>query len=191
MINFKDISYLKKGNKKQIESYNILTKIDIFNILKEYRPILVGTIPLEIDTENSDLDIVCQVYDFEEFKQILQDNFSTYRNFKIINKDTDIIVCNFIEDNMEIEIYASNIESDKSNGYRHMIIEYKLLKLYGDQFKEEVIKLKREGLKTEPAFAKMLNLNGDPYEKLLEFEKSSYNKIKGFFIFLFFFFNFL
>lgn len=170
MINFKDISYLKKGNKKQIESYNILTKIDIFNILKEYRPILVGTIPLEIDTENSDLDIVCQVYDFEEFKQILQDNFSTYRNFKIINKDTDIIVCNFIEDNMEIEIYASNIESDKSNGYRHMIIEYKLLKLYGDQFKEEVIKLKREGLKTEPAFAKMLNLNGDPYEKLLEFE---------------------
>ena len=171
MINFKDISYLKKGNKKQIESYNILTKIDIFNILKEYRPILVGTIPLEIDTENSDLDIVCQVYDFEEFKQILQDNFSAYRNFKIINKDKDIIVCNFIENNMEIEIYASNIESDKSNGYRHMIIEYKLLKLYGDQFKEEVIKLKREGLKTEPAFAKMLNLNGDPYEKLLEFEK--------------------
>ena len=134
-------------------------------------PILVGTIPLGIDIENSDLDIVCQVYDFEEFKQILQDNFSAYRNFKIINKDKDIIVCNFIENNMEIEIYASNIESDKSNGYRHMIIEYKLLKLYGDQFKEEVIKLKREGLKTEPAFAKMLNLNGDPYEKLLEFEK--------------------
>ena len=134
-------------------------------------PILVGTIPLGIDIENSDLDIVCQVYDFEEFKQILQDNFSAYRNFKIINKDKDIIVCNFIENNMEIEIYASNIESDKSNGYRHMIIEYKLLKLYGKQFKEEVIKLKREGLKTEPAFAKILNLNGNPYEKLLEFEK--------------------
>lgn len=171
MINFKDISYLNKGNKKQIESYNILTKIDIFNILKKYMPILVGTIPLGIDIENSDLDIVCQVYDFEEFKQILQDNFSAYRNFKIINKDKDIIVCNFIENNMEIEIYASNIESDKSNGYRHMIIEYKLLKLYGKQFKEEVIKLKREGLKTEPAFAKILNLNGNPYEKLLEFEK--------------------
>ena len=169
--NFKDIYYLKNGNHKQKESYNILTKINIFNILKEYTPILVGTIPLGIDVENSDLDIVCNVYNFKMFEEILIDNFSKYEAFRIFYKEKNILVCNFIVDKMEIEIYASNVESHKTNGYRHMIIEHKLLNLYGEKFKKKVIKLKRKGIKTEPAFAKLLNLNGNPYESLLEYEK--------------------
>ena len=169
--NFKDIYYLKNGNHKQKESYKILTKININNILKEYTPILVGTIPLGIDVENSDLDIVCQVYNFEVFKDILINNFSKYESFNIKYKEKNIVICNFIVDKMEIEIYASNVESYKTNGYRHMIVEYKLLNLYGESFKEKIIKLKKEGIKTEPAFAQLLNLKGDPYEALLEYEK--------------------
>lgn len=169
-VDFRDISYLKKGNKKQKESYNILTKINIFNILIDHMPILVGTIPLDIDIENSDLDIVCQVFDFEKFKGILFENFSSYEGFKIKHKHENIVICNFLVDNMEIEIYASNIKSDKTNGYRHMIIEYKLLNLYGEKFKKEIIKLKKEGLKTEPAFAKLLKLEGNPYEELLKYQ---------------------
>ncbi len=171
MMNFKDISYLKKGNKKQQKSYDILSEIDIFTILKKFDPILVGTIPLDIDIEKSDLDIVCQVNDFEEFRQILLDSFSNYDNFKIKYQYEYILVCNFVVYDMEIEIYASNTESHKTYGYRHMVIEYKLLNLYGEKFKEEVINLKREGLKTEPAFAKILNLKGNPYEELLKYEK--------------------
>lgn len=171
IINFKEISYLKKGSNKQKESYKILTKINIFNILKDYMPILVGTIPLGIDIENSDLDIVCQVYDFEMFEQILFDKFSIYEDFSIRYKEKDILICNFMVDYMEIEIYASSVESYNTNGYRHMLIEYKLLNLYGERFREEVIKLKKEGMKTEPAFAKILNLNGNPYEELLQYEE--------------------
>ena len=170
-VNFKDISYLRKGSNKQKECYKILTKINIFNILKDYMPILVGTIPLNIDIENSDLDIVCQVDDFEIFENILFDNFSKYENFRIKYKEKNTIVCNFIVANMEIEIYASNEQSHKTNGYRHMIIEYKLLNLYGEKFRDSVIKLKKEGIKTEPAFAKILNLNGNPYEELLKYKK--------------------
>ncbi|MPM88459.1 hypothetical protein SDC9_135563 [bioreactor metagenome] len=170
LVNFNNISYLREGSNKQKKCYKILTKTNIFNILKDYMPILVGTIPLNIDIESSDLDIVCQVDDFEIFENTLFDNFSKYKYFRIEHKEKNITVCNFIVESMEIEIYASNEQSHKTNGYRHMIIEYKLLNLYGEKFRESIIELKKEGIKTEPAFAKLLNLNGNPYEELLKCE---------------------
>jgi hypothetical protein len=41
---------------------------------------------------------------------------------------------------------------------------------HGERFKNEVIKLKKQGIKTEPAFASLLGLPGDPYGALLKFE---------------------
>ena len=37
-------------------------------------------------------------------------------------------------------------------------------------FRRQIIDLKKQGLKTEPAFAKLLALTGDPYVELLSFE---------------------
>ena len=165
-----NISYLKLGNDKQLKCYEILKHIKIFDLLCEYNPILVGTIPIGIDIENSDLDIVCNVNDFEEFKNILVDNFVTYKEFKVIYKEEGVMVCNFIVKDIEVEIYGSTDESYKSNGYRHMIIEDRLLNLYGSDFRKKIIDLKTQRLKTEPAFASVLNLEGNPYEQLLLFE---------------------
>ena len=53
-----------------------------------------------------------------------------------------------------------------------MIIEYKILELHGEVFRQEIIKLKSKGLKTEPAFAKLLGLVGNPYEELLNYKVS-------------------
>ena len=44
----------------------------ILDVLKELYSIIVGTIPPEIDVENSDLDIVCEVEDFNIFENILK-----------------------------------------------------------------------------------------------------------------------
>lgn len=49
-----------------------------------------------------------------------------------------------------------------------MLIEYQLMQEY-PMLKESVIELKQQGIKTEPAFCEILGLEGDPYEKLLEF----------------------
>jgi hypothetical protein len=49
-----------------------------------------------------------------------------------------------------------------------MIIEHRVLIEKGEKFRQEIIKLKRQGLKTEPAFAKLLGLDGNPYEALLK-----------------------
>ena len=49
-----------------------------------------------------------------------------------------------------------------------MLAEYKILNNKGLEFKNEIKELKAKGIKTEPAFAKLLGLKGDPYLELLK-----------------------
>jgi len=48
-----------------------------------------------------------------------------------------------------------------------MIAEYKILQEKGNDFKKKIIELKKQGIKTEPAFGILLNLE-NPYEDLLK-----------------------
>ena len=52
-----------------------------------------------------------------------------------------------------------------------MIIEAEILEEKGEDFRQKIIELKKSGIKTEPAFAQLLNLKGDPYEALINFKK--------------------
>lgn len=51
-----------------------------------------------------------------------------------------------------------------------MLIENEILKQNGLQFKKDIVSLKLKGFKTEPAFAKLLGLKGNPYLALLALE---------------------
>ncbi|MBL1705198.1 DUF4269 domain-containing protein [Klebsiella pneumoniae] len=42
-----------------------------------------------------------------------------------------------------------------------------MLLMQHPHIREEILRLKENGLKTEPAFAQVLNINGDPYEALI------------------------
>ena len=181
-IDFKNYNYLKEGNEKQQNAYEVLKKLDIFNTLKDFSPILVGTIPINIDIESSDLDIICEVYNFKLFQEIIEINYFMHNKFHIniyINNNEKILTIGFYVDNIEIEIYAQSLETCKQNGYRHMIVEDRILKLGGERTRDEIIKLKKEGLKTEPAFARYLGIDGNPYDELLKLEKCSDKEIEA------------
>ena len=49
-----------------------------------------------------------------------------------------------------------------------MMIEHNILSSNDEAFRQKIIYLKKQGLTTEQAFAKQLNLSGDPYEELLK-----------------------
>lgn len=170
---FKNIDYLKNGNLKQQEAYNALSDLRVFEVLVQYKPIMVGTIPIEIDLDNSDIDIICKAQDLDKFDEIVEKTFGDLENFKQSRKTFQTLpssVCSFLYRNFEIELFAQSKEPEKQNAYRHMIVEYRILNLASDSFKKEVIRQKQKGLKTEPAFAKLLELKGDPYLELLKLE---------------------
>jgi len=141
-------------------------------LLGGYTPVLAGTFPLDIAVVGSDLDILCYWKDAEAFKKDLAQHFSGFDGFTlreaIINNQKSIIT-NFFADGMEIEIFGQNIPATQQFGYHHMVIEYQILQQEGVDFKRKIIALKQSGIKTEPAFAQLLGLDGDPYHALLEY----------------------
>jgi hypothetical protein len=171
MIDFTTIDYLKNGNEKQKRVFEILSKHRLFEKLKYYSPILAGTIPIEIDIEGSDLDIICEVKNEIDFIEFLNQNFQNYNNFsleKITFNDEKSIVLNFMLEEFPIEIFGQNKPTTEQNAYRHMIAEYKIVQEKGEDFKQKIIELKKKGIKTEPAFGILLGLE-NPYEDLLKF----------------------
>lgn len=172
MIDFTRIDYLKNGNERQKKAYEILTKYRIFEKLKDYSPILAGTVPIEIDINGSDLDIILDV-DLRFVEDFLDDlMFNRFIphdldvEYPIINGEK-CITLNFILEEFPIEIFGQNKPAIQQNAYLHMIAEYKILQEKGEEFKQKIIELKKEGIKTEPAFGILLGLE-NPYEDLLK-----------------------
>lgn len=173
MTDFTNIEYLKSGNMRQKKAYQELKQLDIFDKLKAYNPILTGTIPIDIDIPDSDLDIICECANHSKFSSIVTRHFGHKNGFKITSSQWNGIkatIAKFRIDSFEIEIFGQNIRTEQQNAYKHMLIEYQVLNKMGKDFRISIRKLKQEGLKTEPAFAKLLGLTGNPYEELLKFE---------------------
>jgi len=171
-INFETIDYLKEGNKKQRRAYQTLASHSVFEILHAFNPLLIGTIPLNIDTEKSDLDIICCWKSKNLFIETLIENFAHRDQFlltekKIGNRET--ILSTFHLGEFKIEIFGQNRPTKHQEGYLHMVIEYNVLQGKDDGFRQKIIDLKKEGFSTEEAFAKQLNLTGDSYVELLKF----------------------
>ena len=168
------LNYLNKGSKRQQKAYKAIESSNVMEILKAFDPILVGTIPLEIDLPDSDLDIICEVYDPKLFINIITTHFGREKDFHIQQKEIrhkKVSLARFCHKNFEFELFGQAVPVMQQYAYRHMLIEHKLLHLKGDVFREKIIALKKSGLKTEPAFAKALNLQGNPYEALLKFNE--------------------
>ncbi|WP_426480549.1 DUF4269 domain-containing protein [Chryseobacterium sp. R2ACT005] len=173
MLDFTGIDYLKSGNERQKRAYEVLEKYQIFEKLKNYSPILAGTVPIEIDIEGSDLDLIFEIdLRFEEdfLNDLMVSRFIPYDvdvEHPIVNGEK-CITLNFVLEGFPIEIFGQNKPTKKQNAYLHMVAEYKILKEKGEEFKQKIIELKKQGIKTEPAFGMLLGLE-NPYEDLLKF----------------------
>ncbi len=181
IIDFENIEYLKTGNDRQRLAYNVLSKNEILTKLHPFDPILVGTIPISIDIESSDLDIICYYNNMNKFVNTIKNKFAKEKDFKIWQekgKKENSIVANFVIDNFDIEIFGQKIPTRHQNAYRHMLIENRLLNEHGEKFKQKIIEMKRKGYKTEPAFAILLGLKRDPYVELLSYKIKNEKEIK-------------
>jgi hypothetical protein len=170
---FKNTDYLQNGSLMQQQGWKILTDTNALTKLKAYDAILTGTLPLNLYLPTSDLDIICYAEDLTQFEKYITQVFGMYTGFESSIKNirqTPSVIGRFRHNNFLFEIFAQPVPVHHQYAYRHLCVEYFLLKEHGEPLRQQVLQLKQAGLKTEPAFAKALNLPGDPYEALLAFE---------------------
>jgi hypothetical protein len=102
----------------------------------------------------------------------LQHHFGTETGFRIAVKTkrgTETVVAGFVSGGFVIEIFGQPAPVQQQNAWRHMLIENAILQEQGEEFRRQIIGLKKQGIKTEPAFAQLLGLSGDPYLALLQY----------------------
>jgi hypothetical protein len=168
---FDSLAYLADGTAEQKQVHQLLLKYGLLEILSGYHPILAGTLPLDINIHGSDLDIICQFNNKEQLSECLLYAFSTYPAFKKAVKTVNgqqTIIATFLMENWPVEIFCQQVPVKQQSAYQHMVVEHYLLQQHGEVFRQRVIKLKQQGFKTEPAFAKLLDLQGDPYQCMLD-----------------------
>lgn len=163
-------------NKEELNK--ILQDFDILSILKDFNPVVVGTIPIGINIPGSDIDIACQAGNLILFRQFIRSHFSHFQSFQD-NHNEKRYISSFDVLGIPFEIYAETIPSKEQNGFRHMIIENRILRILGDTFKQKIITLKMEGYKTEPAFGLLLGMS-EPYMELLPLEEMTNNELKDY-----------
>lgn len=166
-----DLETMSRGNDRQKKAYAALRKIELFEKLKAYSPVLAGTVPIDVDIPSSDLDVICSVPNLEAFAHELKDLYGTYDGFDLHHKlfrSQPTVVARFNAEGEKIEIFAQPASVFTQPAVLHMLIEARLLAFAPPEAREKIRQFKLTGMKTEPAFAEVFDIKGNAFEELLK-----------------------
>lgn len=167
MPRWEDVAYLAVGSERQRRAHHAIEELGILRDLARFDATLVGTIPIGIDEPDSDLDIICHASDAAAFAAELGRLYGSAPDFRLASAGA-VTVAGFCRGGERFEVFGQDLPVREQAGFRHMVVEWRLLELGGDRLRREIRRLRRAGAKTEPAFAAALGLTGDPYQRLLE-----------------------
>ncbi len=152
----------------------------LLDALAAFDPVVAGSWPLAVALPGADVDILCHAPDLERFAAHCRGAFGGRGGSTQWRRagPPPAVVCRFQFQGRLFEVFGQDLAVERQNAYRHMVVEGRLLGLYGLALREEVLRLKADGFGTEAAFARALGLAGDPYAMLLDLEGLSDTALK-------------
>jgi hypothetical protein len=177
---FRRLDYLAQGSPDQRRAHAVLVRHDLLGLLAPLDVALAGTVPLDIQVPGSDLDILVAAPDTAALISRLDGLFSQMPDYqRRLSRFADgpAVVTSFILEDWPVEIFAQALPVERQLAWRHMLVEARLLALF-PMAKAAIQGMKTAGMKTEPAFATLFSLPGDPYQALLALENRSIDALK-------------
>jgi hypothetical protein len=181
MRDWRNLNQLRTGTPAQRLAVSALEQLGLLECLADFDPVLAGTFPLDIQIEGSDLDLLCYAPNLHQLEQVLAQNYARLPNFILYRqwiRGQSAVISRFDCYGFTMEVFGATSPIEQQDGFRHLLIEHRLLEIGGAILRERVRSFKRKGLKTEPAFAQVLHLSGNAYEALLDLEQRSDEQLK-------------
>jgi hypothetical protein len=152
------------------EARAILEDAGVFAVVAPFDGRFIGSIPLDLHGEGADADIVCQAEDLDLFVVTLTAAFGQRPAFRAqvapyLGRPSSIVTFTLplpAGGQLPVEVFARSEPVEAHESFRHHRAAQRLLALGGETLRARVAGLKAAGLKTEPAFAAALSLEGDP-----------------------------
>lgn len=147
----------------------VVAGLRLLDRLSPFDPLLIGTPPLGLATADSDIDIACHADPVERFGRHAAREFGDQTDFRTRiarHLAPPACIASFSCSGWVLEIFCQPLETRCQAGVIHFQVEQRLLRL-APGLRAAVLELKRAGHKTEPAFAQLLGLAGDPYAAML------------------------
>jgi hypothetical protein len=131
-------------------------------VLAEWDPVPVSSSAAGLGLESSDLDVVCDLRT-PGFATAVRGAFGDRPGFRTWRHGA-LHLTAFRGRDMDIEIVGEPRPVEDQLAYRHAVAHRRVVEEHGPAFAAAVRDLRRRtGLKTEPAIARLLRLDGDPY----------------------------
>lgn len=148
-----------------------ITKHRLTDLLSAWDPLFSGSIPIGVDTRDSDLDILLYGKDlFVAANEILRTlhgaGITTSGEWKLgqCRQGACMTLC-INTGTTPIELFLATEHPSRQDSHRDLVAEYLLLIQHGDSLREKVRALKETGIDTETAFARALQLPSDWHRK--------------------------
>src|SRR5438105_3907106 len=106
-----DPDFLSRGTERQRAAFAELSRLGIFARLAEFGPVLAGTVPIDVDIESSDLDIICSAVDLESFAGLVRSFYGAEPGFALEHKlirSRPTVIARFRTAQFPVEIFAQN-----------------------------------------------------------------------------------
>tara|TARA_B110001454_G_scaffold219201_1_gene251913 strand:- start:56814 stop:57848 length:1035 start_codon:yes stop_codon:yes gene_type:complete len=160
----------------------LVSELNLLEMFKDHEPFIAGTVPLAVDLPTADLDLLVTFSDVAKFKEMCHQGFALLPEFEISMGEingTPYCLCRFDYRGIPVEIFCSAQSTFRQNGYLHFNSEEKILKYARSTWTKEILELKQTGLKTEPAFARLLQSRDvDAYQFILDLQKKSIQDLR-------------
>lgn len=156
-----------------------LERVGLLRLLAEFDPHLIGTLSLELGMATSDIDVAVFAADPNDVAETLWNarELLPMLSLRRWTGDGRPLIGGFHALGWEFEVFAASCPVQEQVGWRHFDVERRLLAIGGDRMRRAVRRRRTAGAKTEPAFAGLLRLPGDPYAAMSELFKADERKM--------------
>jgi Domain of unknown function (DUF4269) len=158
-----------KAHGSEMNYEEALQGSQIIELLQGFDPQVAGTFPLGLAIATSDIDVICHAPAVPALADRIWLHFRHCEDFRLYQwtSANRSVVTRFRYGGFLFEIFGDARPVAEHEAWRHFDVERRLLALDDGHLRSSVSKLRASGMKTEPAFAAAMMLDGDPYAVLL------------------------